>query len=477
MIQEFRELVKLYRMLPRDMFVTQIIRDYSSSEPDLERIRSDYFEHLKKVSADFPYGSGAELKRRVYTRMGEPVPVKLAQDIHTIISVIEDGDCAALKPLLSATRARKSSLPLNNQRKSLSCTTTASSGMCACAIELKAVKETVSGLQADILLLKQTVHASDRLRKEQTMCTNSTVNDIRNDIITCKGSVMKHVSDTEYAMRGLTSSLVQRITELEDRIRLLECFIDNEEIVTIASLKHVHVEQKMEPTVSFQGYHNSKTGSTKSQSLSDSMLDLGIKQTHSDDHDKHCDVNMATSTRDRNEPSPASEKEIVGAPIPVRVTRRENGASTEGTGHDGFSPSRRKGTKHYCILGMNSTVNVGILTNVINRKGPTVTNIRVFHLRRDPGKVLIRLNVQADDKADMVMSEQFWPHYIQCRPWNSKRPLRSLRHKTDVPPRMRSSGRRYESEARHPYDVITDDYHDVFTVNRFQCFNSITDVD
>lgn len=64
-LREYRRLVDLYRVLPRDMFVTQIIRDYASSEPDLEKVRTEYFEHLKIVHVTFPYGQDAELKRRV----------------------------------------------------------------------------------------------------------------------------------------------------------------------------------------------------------------------------------------------------------------------------------------------------------------------------------------------------------------------------------------------------------------------------
>ena len=38
-VEEYRFIVKLYRELPRDMFVAQLLKDYSTSEPDLDRIR------------------------------------------------------------------------------------------------------------------------------------------------------------------------------------------------------------------------------------------------------------------------------------------------------------------------------------------------------------------------------------------------------------------------------------------------------
>lgn len=480
-IQEFRDLVKLYWLMPRDMFVTQIIRDYSSSEPDLERIRSDYFEHLKKVSTDFPYGSDAELKRRVFTRTGEPVTVKLAQDIHTIISVVEGGDYGALKPLISTCRARKPSVPSTTQpqKKSTSCVPTST---CSCSTELKIVKETMAGLQADILLLKQTLHASDRLRNEQSKCTNAGINDIRNDILQCNGSVKKFVSDTELTVRNLTSTLVQRITELEDRIRLLESFIDTEEIVTLASVKNVNisptVENEESNLMNSPVAQDCETGSIRPLSLSESSIRKPNAHPHtSGEHGRKHGVNTATLNVGNNSACPVPGSVDDGNPIPVRITRRLNESSTVGIDEEGYSPRRRKGTKRYCVLGMSRKVNVNVLTSVINKKGPKVTNIRVFQMRRDPEKVLLRLNVQADDKADMVLSDNFWPDYIKCRPWNVRRPIPYSSQRTHVPPRLRQTGRRLDTEMRYSDYVTADDYCDLLTANRFECLNLASDVD
>ena len=47
-IEEYRYIVKLYRKLPRDMFVAQLLKYYSTSDQDLERIRTEYVVHLKQ---------------------------------------------------------------------------------------------------------------------------------------------------------------------------------------------------------------------------------------------------------------------------------------------------------------------------------------------------------------------------------------------------------------------------------------------
>jgi len=46
--EEYRVIVKLYRELPRDMFVAQLLKYYSTSDQDLERIRTEYVVHLKQ---------------------------------------------------------------------------------------------------------------------------------------------------------------------------------------------------------------------------------------------------------------------------------------------------------------------------------------------------------------------------------------------------------------------------------------------
>ena len=50
---------------------------------------------------------------------------------------------------------------------------------------------------------------------------------------------------------------------------------------------------------------------------------------------------------------------------------------------------------------------------------------------RNSDNVLIRLNVIADEIADIVLENGFWPDYVTCSPWRPKHQTR------DQPPRMR----------------------------------------
>jgi len=93
-IEEYRipVIVKHLNDLPKDLFVAQLVRDYSSSETDLERVRDAYFDHIKSTKDSLPFGPDTCLKRRMFTRTGEPVYVRLAHDIRSIIEVTEGGD-------------------------------------------------------------------------------------------------------------------------------------------------------------------------------------------------------------------------------------------------------------------------------------------------------------------------------------------------------------------------------------------------
>lgn len=140
---------------------------YSSSEPDLERVRAQYFEVLKQEHDEFPFGLDSDLKRRMFRGNGDPIVVKLAQDIYTIISVSQGEEYNLLRDMISTSRRRTISVaapvsepktPTSNRKNGKNGNTDHS---CQCAAEIALLKDTVSSLQAGFLLLKQYLHASD----------------------------------------------------------------------------------------------------------------------------------------------------------------------------------------------------------------------------------------------------------------------------------------------------------------------------
>ena len=126
-----------------------LVRDYASSEPDLERVRNIYFEHLKDTHECFPYSDSDVLKRRLFTRSGEPVAVRLAQDIHSVLQVVEGGDPAILRQMtsVSSLKARRTtSVGRSLARRKSMATPRQSTELptCAFASEVKLLKDTVS---------------------------------------------------------------------------------------------------------------------------------------------------------------------------------------------------------------------------------------------------------------------------------------------------------------------------------------------
>ena len=104
-IVEYNRLISKFRQLPSDLFVNQILSDYSQSEVQLEETRTMLFETLQQ-SEDFPLDRNSVMKRRLHSRTGDTVAIKLARDIYTILWVIEGADFSELNPIISSTHRR-----------------------------------------------------------------------------------------------------------------------------------------------------------------------------------------------------------------------------------------------------------------------------------------------------------------------------------------------------------------------------------
>lgn len=100
---EYNKLIEFFRQYPGDLFVTKILQEYNSCESTFDDIRGLLFESLK-ASEDSPVDINASLKRRMYTRNGDPVHLKLAQDIKLLISVIEGDEYSIIKNMISLSK-------------------------------------------------------------------------------------------------------------------------------------------------------------------------------------------------------------------------------------------------------------------------------------------------------------------------------------------------------------------------------------
>ena len=407
-VEEYRSLVRYYREMPKDMCVQQILRDYASSECDLERIRDQYFYHLKQTKSDFPYGQNAELKRRMFTRTGEPVAFRLAQDIYNIIEVTEGGDCNVLKTMISTAKSGRSSVEHQRTRKNQ----TAETYKCNCASELSLLKDTVSSLQASVLLLKQTLFASDKERSELNNYTKTSLIDMKTKVSTSSDRILQSVNATKETMRNLTSALTERITEFEDRVRFLEVLFNHDNIVSISRVNDINdvfpqtaYQCDVENSAEFIPLHTSGHQ----------------KRLRDDAHeDRHSEKDDISENRGLD-----MKRDTTVQPIPVRVTRRNS--DEQYPAEKPFHVVRHRRISRFCVLGLSARMNTEILKAEIECTGLIVKSIQVFPVKRNPEKVLVKLCVVADDKINLLLSGDFWPSYVTCRPWKTLETIRSER--------------------------------------------------
>lgn len=220
-LREFNRLRDMFHDFPAELFVSNLIREFSSSEPDMEATRLLLFESLKS-NDDFPYGEMTDLKRRVFTRKGDPVIVKLANDIHTLISVIEGEDYSLLRGMISTSRKRTMSLCASGsdtQPATVTHSLAQSNGPNHLNTEMALLRDTLSSVQAEVLLLKQTVYATDRMRAEQVASVSQAVQDIKTDLFGFRDYLEKHSLNFLCASDEHSS----RVGKLVERVELVDC--------------------------------------------------------------------------------------------------------------------------------------------------------------------------------------------------------------------------------------------------------------
>lgn len=175
---EYHRLLKLFRELPADMFVDRLLLDYNQSESDIEQARMMLYE-LVRESDDFPFDVDSDPKRRVNTRQGESAAVKLSRDVHTLLSVVEGADTSCMKDMISSSKrsGRPSSISSLGKRA-----TSLAPDKCNCQAEVKQLKDLITGIQADMLLMKQRQAATENLRNSEIKILNSSVEKITTSV-------------------------------------------------------------------------------------------------------------------------------------------------------------------------------------------------------------------------------------------------------------------------------------------------------
>ena len=84
---------------------------------------------------------------------------------------------------------------------------------------------------------------------------------------------------------------------------------------------------------------------------------------------------------------------------------------------DDFVKFVKKRAKRYYLGGFLPTITRHRIEQYVNRRGPTVTWIRMWKSKRNSRNMVIRLNVEDNEYASYVEESTFWPPGVTCRPW------------------------------------------------------------
>lgn len=544
-LQAFNRLISLYRDLPKDMFITSVLQEYGSNEQELDATRTHFFEFLK-THDDFPFPLESELKKRVFTRgRKETVAVKLATDVYTLLSVMEGEEYAVIKEMISVSRRRTFS-QLSSVNSGSQPADPNGSARCKCTNELTLLKDTVSSIQAELLMLKQSIHTTNHLRSEEIKAISATLKCLKTDI-TRHTDVMKDLT------KGMASSTCQEVRvlveslsfTLDKRVSSIEKFLDGENIHVVGivpnencditlpqshsehtsednlckgncndATKHVYntTDQNCDTTRSESvGDHVGHTRKTKEVASESPFMfgDVRIPMTSpsascnpASDLDvyelekflldnstcSHCDnIDVPITVREpvvsagqaaitiRDTCSSSSRVRDSfgdkGSTIPVRISIRTQETQTdEYIDFPVMNEYMRKRSKRYYVGGYDDTITPDYISRFVTRKGPKVTFVRIIPTRRQDNKVTIRLNVEADCNADLVLGRGFWPRGVVCRPWLSRSALRRRRDNAHYSDDNGNDGRDYR-QRYHRDDASAD----IQTFNRYSMLSSDVD--
>ena len=197
--------------LPKGDVVNRILLNEASCETKLGEMRSSLFEHLKDAD-DFPYGLQCMLKRRMCTRNCDSVAIKLAYDIHTLMSVIEGAEYTDMRELLSSGSGRS--------QRSQSTPSQANETIVQSDLEVKMLSDAVTTVKAELLRMKQTQTALETARSKELQSMKSTMLGLKSHLTTLTNSVKSGLNVISLSVSRIESEKCMVVTHLKSELKL-----------------------------------------------------------------------------------------------------------------------------------------------------------------------------------------------------------------------------------------------------------------
>ena len=101
-------LIQITRTLPKELYITEILKLSSSDRGRLESARVELFSSVQNTKG-YPYDLRESLKKRIQTRTGDSIEYKLAEDLYCLSRVLDGAEWEDLKEVITIPRPKKSS--------------------------------------------------------------------------------------------------------------------------------------------------------------------------------------------------------------------------------------------------------------------------------------------------------------------------------------------------------------------------------
>ena len=200
--EKVNHVVKLFRDLPKDLFIGRIMSDHNSEETKLKELRNHIFTEIKNLE-DFPFSLAAELKRRKQTKYGDSTALKLSGDIYTLISVFEGAPYEDLKELFSVSKS--SSEVFNQSLLASNSGTESKATACKCEADLALFRGLLANVQSELKSLKEENELLKSNFQEQ-------IDSIKTDF----ESLNSDISESVEELQTTASSCRQLMTNMND---------------------------------------------------------------------------------------------------------------------------------------------------------------------------------------------------------------------------------------------------------------------
>lgn len=131
--------------------------------------------------------------------------MKLAYDIHTLMAIVEGGDCTDMRDMIHSNRGQSQG-PRSQSTSGVGNSTVMP---CEYSSEIKELVQSMNTVKADVLNLKQKTVAVETARLSEIKTLKSTVLTLKSDITLLSSTVSKAVTDIRCTVERIVGQVTR----------------------------------------------------------------------------------------------------------------------------------------------------------------------------------------------------------------------------------------------------------------------------